>query len=148
MDLKSLHRLRNPPDQTFDIENYPDLCLGLDTFLVSMNSSVDTYITMQKAILRRHPEDQIPSYDQVKRMITEITGITSVMHPMCKNSCLAFTGPFSNLDKCSKCNKPKLCPLTKKPYQEFHTILLCKGDCGAELNRFLAGGPKLIYYNR
>ena len=24
----------------------------------------------------------------------------------------------------------------------------CKGDCGAELNRFLAGGPKLIYYNR
>ena len=23
---------------------------------------------------------------------------------------------------------------------------MCKGDCGAELNRFLAGGPKLIYY--
>ena len=22
----------------------------------------------------------------------------------------------------------------------------CKGDCGAELNRVLAGGPKLIYY--
>ena len=25
---------------------------------------------------------------------------------------------------------------------------ICKGDCRAELNRFLAGGPKLIYYNR
>ena len=24
----------------------------------------------------------------------------------------------------------------------------CKGDCGAELNRILAGGPKLIYYNK
>ena len=24
----------------------------------------------------------------------------------------------------------------------------CKGNCGAELNRFLAGGPKSIYYNR
>ena len=24
----------------------------------------------------------------------------------------------------------------------------CKGDCGAELNQILAGGPKLIYYNK
>ncbi|KAF8957134.1 hypothetical protein BDZ97DRAFT_1670443, partial [Flammula alnicola] len=43
---------------------------------------------------------------------------------MCKNSCLAFTGPFANLDRCPKCNEPKLCPTTKKPQQEFHTILL------------------------
>jgi hypothetical protein len=57
-------------------------------------------------------------------MITEITGVTSVVHLMCKNSCLAFTGPFSDYDKCPKCNEPKLCPLTKKPYQEFHTMLL------------------------
>ena len=25
---------------------------------------------------------------------------------------------------------------------------LCKGDCRAELNQILAGGPKLIYYNK
>ena len=24
----------------------------------------------------------------------------------------------------------------------------CKGNCGAELNQILAGGPKLIYYNK
>ena len=24
----------------------------------------------------------------------------------------------------------------------------CKGNCGAGLNQFLAGGPKLIYYNK
>lgn len=124
MDPKWLHRLRNPPNQCFDIKNHPDLCLGLDIFLASMKSSVDTYVTMREAILRRHPEDQILSYDQMKRAITEITGVTSVMHPMCKNSCIAFTGPFSNLDKCPKCQKPKLCPLMKKPYQEYHTILL------------------------
>ena len=124
MDLKSLHWLRNPPNQTFDIENHPDLHLGLNTFLISMNSSVDTYVTMWEAILRWHPEDQIPLYDQIKWMIMEITGITSVMLPMCKNSCLTFTWPFSNLDKCLKCNEPKLGPLMKKPYQEFHTILL------------------------
>lgn len=124
MDLKWLHRLRNPPQQSFDIDQYPDLRLGLDTFLVSMKSSVDTYVSMREAILRRHPGDRIPTYDQIKRVITEITGVTSVVHPMCKNSCIAYTGPFSNLDQCPKCGEPKLCSLSKKPSQEFHTILL------------------------
>ena len=27
-------------------------------------------------------------------------------------------------------------------------VSFCKGDCGAELNQILAGGPKLIYYNK
>lgn len=124
MDSKWLHRLRNPPTQIFSIENHPDLRLGLETFLVSMKSSVNTYVSMHEAILRRHPGDQIPSYEQMKRVITDITGVTSVVHPMCKNSCLAFTGPFSNCDMCPKCDAPKLCPLTKKPHQEFHTILI------------------------
>ena len=66
MDRKWLDRLRNPPKQTFDIENHPDLRLGLETFLISTKSSVDTYIQMREAILRRHPGDHIPSYDQIK----------------------------------------------------------------------------------
>ena len=66
MDPKWLHRLRNPPNQSFDIKNHPDLHLSLDIFLASMTSSVDTYVMMREAILRRHPEDQIPSYDQLK----------------------------------------------------------------------------------
>ncbi len=124
MDIKWLERLRSPPTQTFLIENHPDFRLGLDIFMASTKSSIDTYIRMREAILRRHPEDQIPSYDQMKRAMTEITGVSSVMHPMCRNSCIAFTGPFANLHACPKCSAPKLCPLTKKPYQEFHTILL------------------------
>lgn len=124
MDSKWLDQLRNPASQTFDTESHPDLRLGLDIFFISMKSSVDTYVTMREAIQRRHPEDQIPSYDRMKRTVAEITGINSVVHPMCKNTCVAFTGPFSNLDRCPKCNEPKLCPLTNKPYQEFHTILL------------------------
>ncbi len=124
MDIKWLHRLRNPPQQSFDIEQFPDLRLGLEIFLVGMKSSVDTYVSMREAILRRHSSDQIPTYDQIKRIITEITGVTSVAHPMCRNSCIAFTGPFSNLDQCPKCGESKLCSLSNKPFQEFHTILL------------------------
>ena len=51
MDDEWLHQLRNPSRRNFDIERYPDLRLGLDTFLVSLKSSVDTYVTMREAIL-------------------------------------------------------------------------------------------------
>ncbi|KAF9470601.1 hypothetical protein BDN70DRAFT_939565 [Pholiota conissans] len=30
----------------------------------------------------------------------------------------------ADLEKCPICHEPKICPITKKPYQEFHTILL------------------------
>ena len=68
--------------------------------------------------------DHVPSYKQMKHYISNITGVSSVVHPMCKNSCLAFTGPFANLNHCPKCKEPKLCPNTKRPQQELHTILL------------------------
>ena len=122
---------------------YPDLLLALKTFLVSMNSSVATYINMREAVLQRHPEDQIPSYDQIKRIVTEITGVASIVHPMCKNSCVAFTGPFVDLDKCPKCDQPKLCPMTKRPHQEFHTLLL--GPILQALWRDPSGARKFDY---
>jgi hypothetical protein len=124
MDQNAIQRLRNPPTIPFDISSLPDLRLGLDLFLANMNSSVNSFNANRDAILRRHPMDHVPSYEQMKCHISDITGVGSVVHPMCKNSCLAFTGPFSDLDRCPKCNEPKLCPITKKPQQEFHTILL------------------------
>ena len=38
------------------------------------------------------------------------------------------------------------CPWTSQFYLSKGKKRNCKGDCGAELNRVLAGGPKLIYY--
>ena len=58
-------------------------------FLISMKSSVDTYKAMHKAVVRWHP-DEIPSYDQIKQIVSDITGVDSVIHPMCKNSCFAI----------------------------------------------------------
>lgn len=52
MNSKWLHWLRNPLNQSFNIENSPDLCLSLNTFLVSIKLSVDTYANMQDAILQ------------------------------------------------------------------------------------------------
>lgn len=51
MDSDWLHRLRHPQTQTFNMDTNPDLRLSLDTFFVSMKSSVDTYVAMREAIL-------------------------------------------------------------------------------------------------
>lgn len=145
MEQSAIQRLRNPPTTPFEVTSLPDLRLGIDLFLANMNSSVDSFNANRNAILRRHPEDKVPSYAQMKRHISEITGVSSVVHPMCKNSCLAFTGPFANLDSCPKCDEPKLCPITKKPQQEFHTILL--GPILQALYRD-ASSAKKFYYRR
>ena len=124
MNRDAIERLRNPATTPFDISSRPDLRIGLDLFLANMNSSVNSFNANRNTVLRRYPMDHVPSYEQMKRHISNITGVDSVVHTMCKNSCLAFTGPFADLDNCPKCNEPKLCPNTKKPQQEFHTILL------------------------
>ncbi|KJA13784.1 hypothetical protein HYPSUDRAFT_151137, partial [Hypholoma sublateritium FD-334 SS-4] len=118
----SVERIRNPLREVFNLSEDPDLHLGLEIFMASINSSNDAYHVTRGAILRRHPEDVIPSYDQIKRRIEDITGVGSISHPMCTNSCVAFTGPFSNLDTCPRCGESKICPITKKIRQEFVTI--------------------------
>jgi hypothetical protein len=118
----AVQRIRDPASKEFDFNEDPDLRLGLDIFMSNINSSNDAYHSTREAIKRRHPEDNIPSHDQIKRRVEEITGVGSISHPMCKNSCIAFTGPFSKLDRCPRCGTTKLCPETKKPHQEFATI--------------------------
>ncbi|KAF8895750.1 hypothetical protein CPB84DRAFT_1748364 [Gymnopilus junonius] len=124
IEKNAIQQLRNPPMMPLDITSLPDLCLSIDLFLANMNSSINSFNANQNAILQRHPEDKVPLYAQMKHLISEITGVDSVVHPMCKNSCLVFMWPFTNLDCCPICSEPKLCPVTKKPQQEFHTILL------------------------
>jgi hypothetical protein len=61
----------------------PDLHLGLDLFLASIKSSQDTYTMSQDAIIQCHPDDDIPTYDQMKWYITEITGVVPIVDDMC-----------------------------------------------------------------
>src|SRR6202142_2081176 len=126
---EAIDRLRHPPQQPVDIDS-PDLRLGLDLFNSLSNSSQETYTSVRQAILRRHPEDNIPSYDQIKHQVAEITGVVSIVHDMCVNTCIAFAGPFSQLDSCPKCGQPRYDPTIlanssgkkKVVRQEFHTI--------------------------
>ncbi|KAI5985812.1 hypothetical protein F5J12DRAFT_728980, partial [Pisolithus orientalis] len=47
----------------------------------------------------------IPSHYNIKKLITKYTGVKSIKHDMCPDSCVAFTGPYSALDKCPICEE-------------------------------------------
>ena len=62
--------------------------------------------------------------------MADLTGMESVVHHMCVHSCIAYTGPFSDLEVCPICSKPRYNQFRldssngrdKVPWQEFHTI--------------------------
>ena len=126
-----LARLRHPLEHPLDIDN-PDIRLSVELFLSIGNASQDTYTSARAAVLRRHPNDPILSFDQVKRKVAELSGVISIVHDMCPSSCIAYTGPYRDLETCPKCREPRFDPIklaasggdTKIARQEFHTIPL------------------------
>ncbi|EGN91967.1 hypothetical protein SERLA73DRAFT_12791, partial [Serpula lacrymans var. lacrymans S7.3] len=53
------------------------------------------------------PNLPLLSQYQVKWCIRKITGVNSIKNDMCINTCLAYTGPYSELDICPKCGEPR-----------------------------------------
>lgn len=126
-----LEHLRHPIQEPLDIDD-PDIRLSIDLFLSVSNASQETYSSVRAAILRRYPNSQILSFHQVKRKVTELSGVVSTVHDMCPNLCIAYTGPYANLEACPKCRESRfdLIKLAashgekKVSRQEFHTIPL------------------------
>ena len=123
-----IHRLRNPPREQSPVVVDKNTRLAIDLYLG--NPSKATYDTNCKAIRRCHPEDDLPSYYSIKRLVADLTGIESMVHDMCANSCLAYTGPFRDLEACPICSEPRFDQFRLQsssgkeriPRQEFHTI--------------------------
>jgi len=102
LDEDLLYRLRHPPQEPLDASD-PDLRLSLDLFLSTLNASEDSYRSAAEGIRRRHPDDEILSYEGIRKKVAEMSGVHPIIHHMCINSCVAFTGPYSDLDKCPLC---------------------------------------------
>jgi len=128
MSDEALHRLRNPPHEQSPVVIDKVTRLAIDLYLG--NPLDATYETNCGAILRFLPDLVLPSYYKITRIVADITGVESVVHHMCVNSCIAYTGPFLDLDACPRCFEPRYdqsrlqssSGLEKVPHQEFHTI--------------------------
>ena len=44
------------------------------------------------------------SFGAVENLLAAYTGIELVQHDMCSESCVAFTGPFADLEACPTCH--------------------------------------------
>ncbi|KAJ7246889.1 hypothetical protein B0H12DRAFT_1203245 [Mycena haematopus] len=132
LDKDALHRIRNPIQEVLSVDDDPDLLLSIKNFLSLTNASDKAYTEIRNNLMERFPECQVLSHHLVKQKITELTGVVSIIHDMCVNSCVAFTGPRADADACSECGESRWDPqrladsggVAKVPRKTFHTIPL------------------------
>lgn len=65
---------------------------------------------------------------KVKKEIEKTSGVVGQHDDMCVNSCIGFTGPFADFDRCHKCGQGRYCPVQlaagkKVKRNEFITML-------------------------
>ena len=103
-----LQTFRNPLEHQFLPSDDEDLHLSIDFYVSSLDhaQSQKAYAKSRSSILRHFPGSNMLSYDQVKRRVSDLSGIVTWKHDMCFYSCAGFTGPFENLDGCPHCGEP------------------------------------------
>ncbi|PCH42719.1 hypothetical protein WOLCODRAFT_86186 [Wolfiporia cocos MD-104 SS10] len=105
-DPDILRRIRNPPQQPFDIDD-PVKLLSVEIYLGLDDCSQKIYNHFRSALLRCPPHIELLTYAVVKSYVENLTGIFELRHDCCVNSCMAYTGIYSELDKCNYCGEPR-----------------------------------------
>jgi hypothetical protein len=132
-----IDRLRNPITNIFDLDEQEALRTGIELFLATETAS-EAVFNQSRDVFHRAMDrmgvsenfEPIPSLFQVKERIKEITGVYPLMHDMCPKTCMAYTGPFSELEACTKCARPRYDPealaasggIRKIPQRQFLTL--------------------------
>jgi hypothetical protein len=104
-----LEWLRNPSTEPVNISD-PDTQLSLNLFMACRNASESTYTAVRDAILQRFPHVGILSHYSAEKLVSNISGIDSIVDDMCVNSCMAYVGPWADLQTCPECSEPRYDP--------------------------------------
>ncbi|KAG6852239.1 hypothetical protein C0991_001710 [Blastosporella zonata] len=144
---EAVDNLLHPPEYPLELDDEADAdliqCLRL--FLHGHNSA-NHYNETINDLKIRHPEDDLLSFDQLKRTIRQLTGITPIVNDMCRNSCLAYTGPLRERESCHRCGEPRHDPVTGKPQLELLTIPI--GFSIQALKRHVTTAEQMEYFWR
>jgi hypothetical protein len=128
MSEEAIGRLWNPPCNDPSLSVAGDTRLTVKLFMDCPSKEI--YETICTDILDHHPDDDISSYYKVKRLVSDLTRIESIIYDMCIHSCIAYTGPFSKLEACPVCSESwydlsrtqSSSRRERKSQQKFHTI--------------------------
>jgi hypothetical protein len=134
LDAVVCDRLKNPIQEPLDLSEDPAILTSIELFLDTTTASQKVYenvcATFFRHMQRTNPgvEFELLSHYRVQETISKLTGVHSMMHDMCPNTCIAYTGPFDNLTVCPKCEEPRyemaLPRMEQRPKRQFHTIPL------------------------
>ncbi len=133
LDVEVIKRLRNPsPSSPLQSDlNYTGLLVSLHMFLATLNASQAVYNELVTRFSMCFPHRDTFSLYRITKQVTTLAGTATMIHDMCPDSCVAFTGPFSDLDKCPmpQCGKSRWDPIQLKkgkkvPAKTFSTIAL------------------------
>jgi hypothetical protein len=116
-------QIRNPPTTPLVLGS-ADERFSIDVYLAITNASREAYNQVREGVLRRYPDSEMLSYERVKRLVADSSGIYPIVHDMCINSCLAYTGVWRDLESCPLCGEPRFIQMEKKKKarQTFHTL--------------------------
>ena len=122
MDLDDILNMRNP-EPGYDLVEPSSLLRFIQHFINNTGSSRDHYEMLWEIEQQHNPQDPILSFDQVKRRVRWLSGVVPIEHDMCLDSCVAYTGPYDELQTCPCCSTPQyVAGDNKKPQKRFSTI--------------------------
>ncbi|KAF8234005.1 hypothetical protein L208DRAFT_1069622, partial [Tricholoma matsutake] len=101
IDDDILYQLRNPSRDIPELDEQTQISLELFSALAAHPKSA--YDEARRVFNKTRPDSPLHSYWVVKSRLEKLSGITQIETDMCPNSCVAFTGPFANLQQCPEC---------------------------------------------
>ncbi|EIW73862.1 hypothetical protein CONPUDRAFT_53544 [Coniophora puteana RWD-64-598 SS2] len=126
---ETIERLRNPPQEP-PTPLTPLQKHSIRSYFALEHSSRDTFEKIRVSEAQTFADaDGLLHFEALEKLITEITGVSSIEFDMCWDTCLAFTGPFENDQRCSQCGRHRydqdiLKASGKRVSRKFHTIPL------------------------
>ncbi|EIW75451.1 hypothetical protein CONPUDRAFT_35022, partial [Coniophora puteana RWD-64-598 SS2] len=97
-----LNRIRNPPRERTPVDD-PAVRLAIHLYDILCKSSDQAYHDVRGAIQTCFPDIKILSLHNVKQLIRDLTGLDEVKVDMCTDACVAFDGPYADLEHCPHC---------------------------------------------
>lgn len=110
LDEEDIAKLRNPKPCRVNLEKDFDTKLSLDLFL-ALQTYPDTVYSKIIAILNKAlPDLSLLSLYRIKCHARNLAGVATTKYDMCPNSCIAYTGPLLNENKCYVCKESRWDP--------------------------------------
>lgn len=85
---------------------------------IDINLGTNAFGSLREAFL----ELGLPPLKSLRKEMRELAAIPVRYYDMCKNSCMAFVGPYDDHNSCLYCGSSRYRPSSTTPAKQFHYI--------------------------